>query len=62
MNFYRIPLNAFVVVVLLKVKFMSPTAVFSICAAAHIMALAGFLSFRRAIAGRPAPMGMTAEP
>ena len=35
MNIFRMPLNAFVVLLLLKIKFLSPTTVFYICAVAH---------------------------
>ena len=35
MNIFRIPLNFFVVLLLLKVKYLSPTTVFSICTIAQ---------------------------
>jgi len=35
MNIFRIPLNIFVVLLLLKVKYLSSEAVFSVCTAAH---------------------------
>lgn len=39
MNIFRIPLNAFVVILLLKVKLLSPTVVFKICAVTHFISL-----------------------
>ena len=35
MNIFRIPLNAFVVLILLKIKYLSPQIVFAICTATH---------------------------
>merc|ERR1711988_836421 len=35
MNIFRIPLNFFVVLLLLKVKYLSPTTVFTICTVAQ---------------------------
>jgi len=49
MNLFRIPLNAFVVIVLVKVKFMSIFAVFSICTAAHAMGYFSFTQFTAAV-------------
>jgi hypothetical protein len=39
MNIFRIPLNAFVVLLLLKIKFLSSQVVFLICTLTHLMAL-----------------------
>ncbi len=39
MNIFRIPLNAFVVLLLLKIKLLSSQSVFSICAGTHALAL-----------------------
>ena len=35
MNIFRIPLNAFVVLLLLKIKYLSPQVVFMVCTATH---------------------------
>lgn len=35
MNIFRIPLNAFVVIILLKIKYLSPQIVFAICTITH---------------------------
>lgn len=45
MNIFRIPLNAFVVLLLLKIKFLSSRIVFSICALAHAVAFLCYLYF-----------------
>lgn len=45
MNLFRIPLNAFVVVVLIKVKFMPVEMVFSITTAAHTIAFFAYSAF-----------------
>lgn len=45
MNIFRIPLNAFVVVLLLKIKYLSPQRVFSVCAASHGAAFLCYLYF-----------------
>lgn len=45
MNIFRIPLNAFVVFLLLKIKTFPPTVVFQICAVTHFIALASYLYF-----------------
>jgi len=45
MNFFRIPLNAFVVAVLIKVKFMPVEMVFSITTATHTIAYFAYSSF-----------------
>ncbi|KNC54290.1 major facilitator superfamily transporter [Thecamonas trahens ATCC 50062] len=45
MNLFRIPLNAFVLIVLIKVKHMPVTTVFWICALAHLGALACYIVF-----------------
>ena len=39
MNIFRIPLNAFVVLLLLKIKFLSSQVVFLICTLTHLVAL-----------------------
>lgn len=45
MNIFRIPLNAFVVFLLLKISKMSPIVVFSTCAITHGVALLSYLYF-----------------
>lgn len=45
MSIFRMPLNAFVVLLLLKIKFMPAYVVFSICAATHFIALLCYLYF-----------------
>jgi len=45
MNIFRIPLNAFVVVLLLKIKYLSPQIVFSVCTASHGAAFLCYLYF-----------------
>eukprot|EP01034_Spumella_vulgaris_P021944 gene21944-28024_t len=45
MNIFRMPLNAFVVVLLLKIKFLSSQVVFLICTATHGMAFLSYLYF-----------------
>lgn len=45
MNIFRIPLNAFVVLLLLKIKFLSPQIVFGICTGAHAMSFICYLYF-----------------
>ena len=45
MNIFRIPLNAFVVLLLLKIKYLSSFIVFSICTAAHGVAFLCYLYF-----------------
>lgn len=45
MNIFRIPLNAFVVLLLLKIKFLSSQTVFFICTLAHGMAFACYYYF-----------------
>lgn len=45
MNIFRIPLNCFVVVLLLKIKYLSPQVVFSICAIAHALAFLCYFYF-----------------
>jgi len=46
MNFFRIPLNAFVVVVLVKIKYLHVNTVFLICTAAHAFSAWAYLQFR----------------
>eukprot|EP00039_Didymoeca_costata_P026037 m.14768 g.14768 ORF g.14768 m.14768 type:complete len:433 (+) comp5200_c0_seq1:117-1415(+) len=54
MSLYRIPLNAFVVVVLIKVKYMAAYIVFSICTAAQIVSLVSYYAFvNRKVVGAP---------
>jgi hypothetical protein len=45
MNIFRIPLNAFVVLLLLKIKFLSSYTVFLVCAGTHGMAFLCYLYF-----------------
>merc|ERR1712146_152121 len=45
MNIFRIPLNFFVVILLLKVKFLSPTTVFTICTVAQGISFACYYFF-----------------
>jgi hypothetical protein len=45
MNIFRIPLNAFVVLLLLKIKYLSSQIVFAICTIAHGTAFLCYLYF-----------------
>jgi len=45
MNIFRIPLNIFVVLLLLKVKYLSSEAVFSVCTAAHAISFLCYAYF-----------------
>jgi predicted MFS family arabinose efflux permease len=45
MNIFRMPLNAFVVLLLLKIKYLSSFIVFSICTAAHAVAFLCYAYF-----------------
>ena len=45
MNFFRVPLNLFVVVVLIKKKDMTNEATFLVCAAAHLLSLGIWFAF-----------------
>jgi len=45
MNIFRIPLNAFVVLLLLKIKYLSSEIVFQVCTAAHFIALVSYAYF-----------------
>ena len=45
MNIFRIPLNAFVVLLLLKIKFLSPQIVFAVCTFTHGISFACYLFF-----------------
>ena len=45
MNIFRIPLNLFVVLLLLKIKLMAPTTVFMICAGTHAVGLLSYMFF-----------------
>ena len=49
MNFFRIPLNAFVVVVLVKIKFLPVATVFYICMGAHAFAFVMYSRFAAAV-------------
>ena len=49
MNIFRIPLNAFVVLLLLKIKFLSSFLVFSICSGAHGVAFLCYYYFYSSI-------------
>lgn len=54
MNLFRVPMNFFVVVVLVKVKFMPIPAVFAICTVAHATALFCFTKFTGVVESRKA--------
>jgi len=45
MNIFRMPLNAFVVLLLLKIKYLSPQVVFVICTAAHLLSILSYMYF-----------------
>jgi MFS family permease len=45
MNMFRMPLNAFVVVLLIKIKFLSFQSVFAICTATHAIAFVSYYYF-----------------
>jgi hypothetical protein len=45
MNIFRIPLNAFVVLLLLKIKYLSSGVVFGVCTGAHFVAFLSYLFF-----------------
>jgi MFS transporter, MFS domain-containing protein family, molybdate-anion transporter len=45
MNIFRMPLNLFVVLLLLKIKLLSPPTVFKICAVAHLVSFCCYLYF-----------------
>lgn len=45
MNIFRIPLNAFVVILLLKIKFLSPPIVFGVCTITHGISFACYYFF-----------------
>lgn len=45
MSIFRIPLNAFVVLLLLKIKFMPAYVVFMICAATHFVSFLAYMYF-----------------
>ena len=45
MNIFRIPLNFFVVLLLLKVKYLSSNIVFTICSIAHGISFACYFYF-----------------
>ncbi len=49
MNIFRIPLNAFVVLLLLKIKFLSPPIVFGVCTLTHGISWACYYYFYRRI-------------
>ena len=44
-NIFRLPLNLFVVVLLLKIKYLSSQTVFTICTATHGLAFLCYLYF-----------------
>ena len=48
MNIFRMPLNAFVVLLLLKIKNLSPQVVFGICTFTHALAFLSYLFFYKA--------------
>ncbi|CAM9103195.1 unnamed protein product, partial [Ectocarpus fasciculatus] len=45
MNIFRIPLNFFVVILLLKIKYLTPEAVFQLCTGAHFISLLCYFYF-----------------
>jgi MFS family permease len=45
MNIFRMPLNLFVVVLLLKIKFLSPERVFQVCTGAHFISFVCYYYF-----------------
>ena len=49
MNIFRIPLNAFVVLLLLKIKFLSPKIVFAVCTFSHGVSFACYYYFYKEI-------------
>lgn len=49
MNLYRIPLNAFVILVLIKVKNLPVETVFTICACAHAFSFVAYTLFLQKI-------------
>jgi MFS transporter, MFS domain-containing protein family, molybdate-anion transporter len=53
MNIFRIPLNAFVVVLLLKIKYLSPQIVFSVCAGSHAVAFLCYFYFYSSLKAAP---------
>lgn len=52
MNLFRVPMNAFVVLVLVKVKFMPITVVFAICTFSHMVAYFCFYKFSAVVQER----------
>ena len=52
MNIFRIPLNAFVVLLLLKIKHLSPRIVFAVCTGAHALAFVSYLFFYSSVKGK----------
>ena len=60
MNIFRMPLNAFVVLLLLKVKYLSPHFVFGICTVAHSISLGGYLYFYCAVQKTDLSIGFNA--
>ena len=61
MNIFRIPLNFFVVLLLLKVKFLSPTTVFSICTVAQGISLACYYYFYSTLKRDAGPPGKDSD-
>lgn len=51
MNIFRIPLNAFVVILLLKIKYLSSETIFQICSGAHLLSFISYAYFY--YSGRP---------
>jgi len=45
MNMFRVPLNLFVVFVLLKIEHLSSRAVFGVCALTHLLGLLAYAYF-----------------
>lgn len=49
MNIFRMPLNLFVVVLLLKVKYLSPERVFQVCTGAHFVSFCCYYYFYKTL-------------
>jgi MFS family permease len=54
MNIFRMPLNLFVVVLLLKIKFLSSERVFQLCTGAHFVSFLFYLFFYKTLKPEPA--------
>jgi hypothetical protein len=61
MNIFRIPLNAFVVLLLLKIKFLSSKEVFLICTGTHLVALLCYIYFYLHCGKAGPPVSPTAQ-